>query len=61
MPTHYCTARAKNELLAFAVRTTGILCIKLDTAMHSLGCIALALGFIFIYLKSPHELIGIIP
>ena len=61
MPTHYCATRANNELFTFAIGTTGILCIKLDTAMNTLGRISFTFGLIFVYLKCPHEFIGILP
>jgi len=61
MPTHYSSARAKDKLLAFAIRASGILGVKLYTAMNALRSIPLTLSFVLVDFESPHKLISIIP
>jgi hypothetical protein len=61
MPTHNSSARAKDKLLAFAIRTSRILGVKLYTAMNALRGIPLTLGFVLVDFESPHKLIGILP
>lgn len=61
VPAHDGTARAEYILFAFAIWTTGILCIKFNAAINTLRCISLTLGFLFVNLESPHEFVGISP